>query len=100
MRRLCLRHGMDRQGKEQRMKCERCGIEFEPNRWWQRFHSKRCQQKWNKDRYRAEAVEAELETRLNGHQQSATPEQRQKANEVLAQIVEGHRSKRRMLRRI
>ena len=38
------------------MKCDGCGVEFEPNRSWQRFHSKQCQQKWNKDRYRAEAL--------------------------------------------
>jgi hypothetical protein len=80
--------------------CQNCGREFELNRMWQKFCCKRCQQKWNKDRYRAEAVEAELEARLNGHEQSATPEQRQKAKEVLARIVEGHRSGRRMLRRI
>src|SRR5262249_9872265 len=39
------------------MKCEGCGVEFLPNRWWQRFHNKACQQKWNKDRYRGDKVE-------------------------------------------
>jgi len=39
------------------MKCEGCGVEFSPNRWWQRFHNKQCQQKWNKNRYRGDKVE-------------------------------------------
>jgi hypothetical protein len=63
---------------------------------WQKFCCKRCQQKWNKDRYRAEAVEAELETRLNGH---GTPEEREEASEVLARII-GQRTERKFVRRI
>ena len=60
--------------------CQNCGREFELNRMWQKFCSKQCQQKWNKDRYRAEKVEEERETRLfNGHGDRGTPEERQKA---------------------
>ena len=76
--------------KEQRLKCEcqNCGREFELNRMWQKFCSKQCQQKWNKDRYRAEKVEEERETRLfNGHGDRGTPEERQKASEVVARFV-------------
>jgi hypothetical protein len=67
---------------------------------WQKFCSKQCQQKWNKDRYRAEAVEEAEERReakMNGH---GTPEQRQKASEALTRIVEERRNERRMFRRM
>src|SRR5262249_57973060 len=37
--------------------CERCEREFLPNRIWQRFCSRDCQQKWNHDRYRTQRVE-------------------------------------------
>jgi endogenous inhibitor of DNA gyrase (YacG/DUF329 family) len=75
--------------------CQNCGREFELNRMWQKFCSKQCQQKWNKDRYRAEAVEEEREIRMNGH---GTPEQRQRASEVVARIIE--RGQGRIVRRI
>jgi len=86
--------------KEQRMKCEcqNCGREFELNRMWQKFCSKQCQQKWNKDRYRAEAVEEaeeRREARMNGH---GTPEQRKEASEVVARFVKERQG--RMVRRI
>ena len=77
--------------------CQNCGREFELNRMWQKFCSKQCQQKWNKDRYRAEAVEEERETRFNGHQVPPTPEERQRASEVLARIERGQG---RIVRRI
>lgn len=38
-------------------RCERCEREFLPNRIWQRFCSRDCQQKWNHDRYRTQRVE-------------------------------------------
>ena len=39
------------------MKCEGCGRDFNPNRWWQRFCSKGCQQQWNRDQYRGARIE-------------------------------------------
>jgi hypothetical protein len=39
------------------MKCEGCGRDFVPNRMWQRFCSKGCQQRWNRDQYRGQRVE-------------------------------------------
>jgi endogenous inhibitor of DNA gyrase (YacG/DUF329 family) len=90
--------------KEQRMKCEcqNCGLGFELNRMWQKFCSKQCQQKWNKDRYRAEAVEEEQERLMlkgkgNGHDRG-TPEQRKEASEALARLIE--RGQGRIVRRI
>jgi hypothetical protein len=80
--------------------CQNCGREFELNRMWQKFCSKQCQQKWNKDRYRAEAVEEERETRFNGHQDRGTPEQRQKAREVVAKIVRTFSVEPKLRRRI
>jgi endogenous inhibitor of DNA gyrase (YacG/DUF329 family) len=80
--------------------CQNCGREFELNRMWQKFCSKQCQQKWNKDRYRAEAVEdgrVLRGNRFNG-QASPTAEQRKKASEVVARIVKERQG--RIVRRI
>jgi hypothetical protein len=85
-------------GKEQRMnECQNCGRGFEPNRFWQKFCCKQCQQKWNKDQYRADRVEEERETRMNGH---GTPEERREATGEARMVIERMMAGPRIVRRI
>jgi transposase-like protein len=49
------------------MNCLKCGRDFNPNREWQKFCCKECQQRWNRDQYRSLKVQAELELKGNGH---------------------------------
>jgi|SRR5215469_4919062 len=48
------------------MNCLKCGRAFNPNRDWQKFCCKECQQRWNRDQYRAAMVEDELIAKGNG----------------------------------
>jgi hypothetical protein len=41
------------------LKCDQCGIEFLPDKPWQRFHSTQCRSKWHDNRKR----EARLQIR-------------------------------------
>ena len=80
------------------VQCRECGKEFVENRPFQVFCNDYCRGAYHRRRYRQQAVEEaedRREARLNGH---GTPEERQKANEVLAKIIQ--RSGPKLVRRI
>ena len=53
------------------MKCQNCGRDFQPNRDWQRFCVKQCQQAWHRFQYKkAEVMVAE--EKANGHLKGGT----------------------------
>src|SRR5215813_6185779 len=87
--------------------CRHCNKPFEEAKPWQ-VCCERCQQDWHlhqRKLARQEKLFARLkeqdEARANGGRlDRGTPEQRQAASEVLAQIVEGRRSARRIWRRM
>jgi hypothetical protein len=64
------------------MRCENCDREFRPNREWQRFCDKQCQQAWHRFRYKkAEVAVAEAQT-VKG-----AAEQRQAAAAFLEELT-------------
>jgi hypothetical protein len=78
--------------------CSECGKGFVPNRPFQVFCNDRCKGAYHRRKYRQMAVEEaedRREARMNGH---GTPEQRQRASEVVASIIE--RGQGRIVRRI
>jgi hypothetical protein len=80
------------------VQCKECGKEFVENRPFQVFCNDCCRGAYHRRKYRRIAVEEaedRREARLNGH---GTPEERQKANEVLAKIIQKSRPK--LVRRI
>jgi len=80
------------------MKCEGCGIEFKPTKPWQRFHSTKCQQAWNYQQRKADAIEAAGEQRVNGHD-LGTAEQRAQASEAFAVMVQNLTKPRELIKR-
>jgi len=53
---------------DNQMQCENCGRDFNPQRSWQRFCDKQCQQAWNRHRYRmGEVLGAEYRRETNGN---------------------------------
>jgi len=80
------------------VQCRECGKDFIENRPFQVFCNDYCRGTYHRRKYRRIAVEEaedRREARLNGH---GTAEERQKANEVLARIMQ--RSKPKLVRRI
>jgi len=80
------------------VRCRECQKEFIPNTSRQEFCNDYCRGAFHRRKYRKIAVEEaedRREARLNGH---GTPEERQKANEVLARIIQKSRPK--LVRRI
>jgi len=80
--------------------CRECNKEFISYNPRQEFCNDYCRGAFHRRKYRQQAVEEaedRREVRLNGR---GTEEERQKANEVLARIVEERRSERRIRRRI
>ena len=78
--------------------CRECGKDFIENRPFQVFCNDYCRGAYHRRKYRRIAVEEaedRREARLNGN---GTPEERQKANEVLARIIQKSRPK--LVRRI
>jgi len=78
--------------------CKECGKDFIENRPFQVFCNDYCRGAYHRRKYRlqkAEEAEDRRQARLNGH---GTAEERQKANEVLARIIQKSRPK--FLRRI
>jgi len=84
------------------VQCKECGKDFIENRPFQVFCNDYCRGAYHRRKYRlqkAEEAEDRREARLNGNGHG-TPEERQKANEVLARLVEEQQSKRKLVRRI
>ena len=82
------------------VQCKECGKDFIENRPFQVFCNNYCRGAYHRRKYRQIAVEEaedRREAQLNGH---GTAKERQKASEVLAQIVAQAGSKRRFVRRI
>jgi len=83
------------------MECPNCHRDFKPRRDWQRFCCKRCQQKWNRDQYRAAQVDAELTlkdlTRVNGNA-GVTDEHRAKWTAIRAEWDEEDKQEARQPR--
>jgi hypothetical protein len=80
--------------------CKECSKEFNENRPFQVFCSDYCRGAYHRRKYRlqkAEEAEDRREARLNGNGHG-TAEERQKASEVLAQIIQKSRPK--LVRRI
>ena len=78
--------------------CRECGKDFIPNRPFQVFCDSKCKGVYHRRRYRQQAVEEaeeRREARMNGH---GTPEERQRASEVVARFIE--RGQGRIVRRI
>jgi hypothetical protein len=78
--------------------CRECGNEFVQNRPFQVFCNDRCKGAFHRRKYRQQAVEEAEErrdARINGH---GTPEERQRASEVVARFVNERRG--RIVRRI
>jgi hypothetical protein len=90
---------LDKEWKGNAMaRCRECDKEFIQNTVRQEFCDDYCRGAYHRRRYRQQAVEEaedRREARMNGH---GTPEQRKKASEVVARIVE--RGQGRMVRRI
>jgi endogenous inhibitor of DNA gyrase (YacG/DUF329 family) len=77
--------------------CKECGKAFVPNRPFQVFCNDRCKGAYWRHRYRQQAVEEAEDRRANGNGHG-TAEERQKASEVLARIVQGGQG--RLIRRM
>jgi len=77
--------------------CKECGKDFVENRPFQVFCNDYCRGAYHRRKYRQQGVEEAEDRRLNGNGHG-TPEERQKANEVLAQIIQKSRPK--LVRRI
>jgi Bacteriophage Lambda NinG protein len=77
--------------------CKECGKGFISNRPFQVFCDSKCKGAYHRRRYRQQAVEEAEERLANGHDRG-TPEQRQRASEVVARIIE--RGQGRIVRRI
>jgi len=81
--------------------CQWCNKPFVEVKPWQEFCCQRHQQDWHLHQRKLAKQERlfdrikEQERRMNGH---ATPEERQRASEVLAQIV-GKQTEKKMVRR-
>jgi hypothetical protein len=78
--------------------CRECGNEFVQNRPFQVFCNDRCKGAFHRRKYRQQAVEEAEErrdARINGH---GTPEERQRASEVVARFVNERRG--RIVKRI
>jgi hypothetical protein len=89
---LGLRHGMEKEGF---MECLHCGDEFFPNRDWQKFCCKECQQQWHRDRYRSyrHVVMGLLQSGL-------TEEQKQELLAPIAERAKEREQRRKMMRRV
>jgi hypothetical protein len=82
------------------MQCENCGRDFNPNRGWQRFCDKECQQAWNRFQYKKAYRKAELmlavdalkgNGRLNANGNAVDDEHRAKWAAIRAEWVEEDR---------
>jgi hypothetical protein len=64
------------------MKCQNCERDFKPNRDWQRFCDKQCQQAWNRFQgRRAEVMAAEERAvKANGHLNGSATDDANRAN--------------------
>jgi hypothetical protein len=66
--------------------CQECGQPFEQTKWWRLFCSIECRQVWHRRKYRAEAVEDELNGRDRG-----TKAEREAAKQAIAAFTESLR---------
>jgi hypothetical protein len=84
--------------------CKECGKWFIPNRPFQVFCGDKCKGAYWRHRYRQQAVEEaedRREARMNGNGNGnghGTPEERQRASEVVARIIQGGQG--RLIRRM
>jgi hypothetical protein len=82
--------------------CKHCNQSFQEVKPWQEFCCQRHQQDWHlhqRKLARQERLFDKLIERENGMNGHGTPEEREKASEVLARII-GQQTERKMVRRI
>jgi hypothetical protein len=80
------------------MRCRNCEREFKPNRDWQRFCNKQCQQEWNRFQYRKGELMVAEAVKGNGHL-TADDAHQAKWAEIRAEWAEEDRRRSRFLRR-